>query len=70
MKRADAGTDNTRASWRRERDDLLQAGAALLLVPLVWRIALGWTAAASVSGYDAMATIIPVLAELQAVGGD
>lgn len=56
--------------WSRERNDLLLAGAALLLVPLVWRLTLGWTTAASVSGYDAMATIIPVLGELQAAGGD
>lgn len=59
-----------RARWPREADDLLLAGAAALLVPLVWRVALGWSRSASVSGYDAMATIIPVLAELQAAGGD
>ncbi|MET0554983.1 MAG: hypothetical protein ABW221_18215 [Vicinamibacteria bacterium] len=70
MKRARAGTDSTGAAWRRERDDLLLAGAALVVVVLVWRLALGWTAAASVSGYDAMATIIPVLGELAAAGGD
>jgi hypothetical protein len=70
VKRADAGTDNTSAAWRRERDDLLLAGAALLLVPLVWRVAFGWSTSASVSGFDAMATIIPVLAELSAAGGD
>jgi hypothetical protein len=56
--------------WHRERDDLLLAGAALVLVPLLWRVALGWSTAASVSGYDAMATVIPVLGELQAAGGD
>jgi hypothetical protein len=54
----------------RERDDLLLLAAAFALVPLIWRVLLGWTAGASVSGYDAMATIIPVLAELVAAGGD
>jgi hypothetical protein len=54
----------------RERDDLLLLVAALALVPLLWRVLLGWTKAASVSGYDAMATIIPVLSELVAAGGD
>lgn len=70
MKRAPAGPDSPSERWQRERDDLLLAGLALLIVPLAWRAALGWTPAASVSGYDAMATIIPVLAELQAAGGD
>lgn len=70
MKRAQAGTDSTGAAWRRERDDLLLAGASLLLVVLLWRLALGWSAAASVSGYDAMATIVPLLGELAAAGGD
>lgn len=54
----------------RERDDLLLLLAALALVPLVWRVLLGWSADVSVSGYDAMATIVPVLAELVAAGGD
>lgn len=56
--------------WRRERDDLLLAALALVAVPLVWRVALGWSSRLSVSGYDAMATIIPVLGELSAAGGD
>lgn len=54
----------------RERDDLLLAAAAALLVPVVWRLALGWSGGDSVSGYDAMATVIPVLRELAAAGGD
>jgi uncharacterized membrane protein len=54
----------------RERDDLLLLAAAAVLVPLVWRLLLGWNAGVSVSGFDAMATIIPVVAELVAAGGD
>jgi hypothetical protein len=53
-----------------ERDDLLLLAGALAIVPLLWRVLLGWSAGASVSGFDAMATIIPVLSELVAAGGD
>jgi hypothetical protein len=70
LKRAQAVAESTDGRWRRERDDLLLAGAALLLVPLVWKTALGWGSAESVSGFDAMATVIPLLAELRAAGGD
>lgn len=60
-----------RPTWLdRERDDLLLLLAALALVPLVWRLFLGWTTEACVSGYDAMATLIPMLAELVAAGGN
>lgn len=54
----------------RERDDALLLAAALAVVPLVWRVLLGWTPGLSVSGFDAMATIIPVVSELVANGGD
>jgi hypothetical protein len=54
----------------RETDDLLLLVGALGIVPLLWRLLLGWTPGASVSGFDAMATIIPVLSELVAAGGD
>ena len=54
----------------REGDDALLLAAALALVPLVWRVLLGWAPGTSVSGFDAMATIIPILSELVAAGGD
>ena len=54
----------------RERDDVLLLAGSLAIVPLLWRVFLGWTVGASVSGFDAMATIIPVLSELVAAGGD
>src|SRR5687767_12335745 len=55
---------------QREGEDLTLLAIAAVLVPLTWRALLGWSPSLSVSGHDAMATVIPVLAELAAAGGD
>ena len=55
---------------RRERDDILLLAVTAVLVPLSWAFFLGWSSGRSVSGYDAISTLLLVVQELVASGGD
>jgi hypothetical protein len=63
-------TKNPLAGAADERRDAGLLLAALLVVPVTWWLALGWSAGCCVSGYDGVATFLLMLQELVSAHGD